>query len=231
MPDTGKIYREEAPTYERLVEREDHEGNLMRALEQIIPLDGIDVVEFGAGTGRLTCMFAPRVKSIRAFDGSRAMLDVAVDKLKALNLTNWRVDVADHSAVPAASGSADLAIAGWTICYAALDHPDNWQESVDKALGEMKRVLRPGGTAIIIETQGTGHETPHPPYLPVFIAYLDYLNDSGFNFTWIRTDYKFESLAEAESLTRFFFGDELAAQVVERKWMILPECTGLWWKR
>ncbi|RAP21073.1 hypothetical protein C2W64_03656 [Brevibacillus laterosporus] len=30
-------------------------------------------------------------------------------------------------------------------------------------MSEIKRVLRPGGTAIIFETMGTGYETPHPP--------------------------------------------------------------------
>ena len=38
-----------------------------------------------------------------------------------------------------------------------------------------------------------------------------------------------QSLDEAEELTRFFFGDELAARVVEKEWLILPECTGIWW--
>ena len=66
--------------------------------------------------------------------------------------------------------------------------------------------------------------------------YYTFLQQAGFSSTWIRTDYRFESLAEAESLTRFFFGDELArtleqqcAAVVENGWVILPECTGIWW--
>ncbi|MCC7207638.1 MAG: class I SAM-dependent methyltransferase, partial [Anaerolineae bacterium] len=50
-----------------------------------------------------------------------------------------------------------------------------------------------------------------------------------FGSTWVRTDYRFASLAEAERLTRFFFGDALADEVVRRKWVTLPECTGLWW--
>ena len=53
---------------------------------------------------------------------------------------------------------------------------------------------------------------------------------SGFAATTIRTDYRFESLVEAETLTRFFFGDGLADQVVEKNWRILPEWTGIWWK-
>ena len=34
----------------------------------------------------------------------------------------------------------------------------------------------------------------------------------------------------AEQLTRFFFGDEMADEVVRQNWVVLPECTGVWWK-
>jgi ubiquinone/menaquinone biosynthesis C-methylase UbiE len=141
---------------------------------------------------------------------------------------NWQLRVADHSHLPVADGTADLALAGWSLCYAALDHPDRWRETVAQALGEMGRVLHPGGTCLIIETLGTGFEMPHPP--EVLKDYLDYLTEAGFQSDWIRTDYRFESLAEAERLIRFFFGDELAAQTVREHWQIVPECTGLWWK-
>jgi hypothetical protein len=45
----------------------------------------------------------------------------------------------------------------------------------------------------------------------------------------IRTDYRFESLAEAEDLMRLFFGDTLADRVASEGLVILPECTGIWW--
>ena len=61
-------------------------------------------------------------------------------------------------------------------------------------------------------------------------AYYAWLEkEQGFRSTWIRTDYQFESLDEAKALTAFFFGDELANDVVKHNWVILPECTGVWW--
>ncbi|MDX1523773.1 MAG: class I SAM-dependent methyltransferase, partial [Anaerolineae bacterium] len=60
--------------------------------------------------------------------------------------------------------------------------------------------------------------------------YYAFLEQSlGFAYTWIRTDFQFESLAEAERLNRFFFGDDLAEQVLKNEWVIVPECTGIWW--
>jgi hypothetical protein len=47
----------------------------------------------------------------------------------------------------------------------------------------------------------------------------------------MRTDYRFESLEEAVELSTFFFGGEMGQQVQKKNWQILPECTGVWWKR
>lgn len=224
------IYANHADQYEALVAREDYQGNILAALQGIRPLAGLDVVEFGAGTGRLTLLLGPLVNSIRVYDGSQHMLDAAISKLRAAGLTNWEAAAADNRAVPAESGSADLTIQGWSFGHFCGWYPDSWREEIGKALAEMKRVLRPGGTIIMLETLGTGRETPQPPTegLAAFYRWLE--NEQGFQASWIRTDYRFESLAEAEKLTRFFFGDELAETVTQQHWDILPECTGIWWR-
>ena len=123
---------------------------------------------------------------------------------------------------------ADVVIAGWSFCYAAIDNGENWQTGLEKALSEVERVLRPNGILILIDSLGTGFETPHRP--EVLENYLDYLDKNAFSSTWIRTDYKFEDLEEAKALTSFFFGEEPLLMWKEEKGVILPECTGLWWK-
>ncbi|MBA3871378.1 MAG: class I SAM-dependent methyltransferase [Anaerolineae bacterium] len=231
MPDHFEtIYASKADQYEALIQREDYDGHILNMMQVIRPLIGIDVVEFGAGTGRLTLMMAPLVKSLCAYEGSQHMLDVAIGKLKSTGLKNWQAQIADNRAIPAESASADLAIEGWSFGHLVGWYPDRWREEADKAINEMKRVLRRGGTIIMLETMGTGRETPFPPTpgLADFYAWLE--GDRGFKSTTIRTDYKFMSLAEAEQLTRFFFGDDLADEVVRKNWVILPECTGVWWK-
>jgi ubiquinone/menaquinone biosynthesis C-methylase UbiE len=228
MPEHQEIYDRYAREYEALVSREDHRGNILPALDRICPLAGLDVVELGAGTGRLTCLLAPVVKSITALDASSHMLGLAARKLRKSGPQNWAVAAADHRALPLAACVADLALAGWSIAYLVTWHPETWQVELSRALGEMRRVLRPGGTLILVETLGTGHETPQAP--DVLSAYYAYLHEAGFAATWIRTDYRFESLAEAEALTRFFFGPEMADEVVSKEWVVLPECTGIWWR-
>ena len=228
MSDYQEIYSQRADEYELLVSREDYQENIFAALSQIRPLGGLDVVELGAGTGRLTCMLAPVVRTIQAYDASGHMLEVAVARLRKSGLHNWRTAVADHRALPVGDQVADLVISGWSIVYTVVWYQETWRRELGRALAEMKRVLRPGGTMIILETLGTGYETPTPPdEMRAYYAYLE--EEAGFSSTWMRTDYRFESLEEAEALTRFFFGDALAEKVASENLVVLPECTGIWW--
>ena len=223
------IYQSDAERYEVLISREDHQGNIPRALDEIINVDSLDIVDLGAGTGRLTVMLAPRAKSISSLDISDHMLDVTRARLKILGLNNWRVDVADHRTVPLPDDSVDLVVSGWSVSYLAVWNPDTWRAELEKWLEEMKRILRPGGHIVLFESLGTGNESPIR--LPHLETYYPWLDEIGFQNKWIRTDYRFESLYEAVELAGFFFGDQMADQVRERGNVILPECTGVWWKK
>jgi ubiquinone/menaquinone biosynthesis C-methylase UbiE len=227
MPDCGVIYAQHADKYEELVAREDYQGNIQRKLAGIRALDGLVVFELGAGTGRLTRQMAARADCVYACDGSHHMLDVAADMIKEAGLRNCHLAVADHRALPVRDGVADVVVSGWSICYTVVWHPRVWQRELGLTLAEMRRVLRPGGTMIILETLGTDQETPHPP--EELVPYYRYLSEMGFQYTWIRTDYRFESRVEAEALTRFFFGQPMAGKELDDGRTILPECTGIWW--
>ncbi len=230
MIDYRRIYSQEAAKYDLLVTREDYCCHIRPAIAAIRPLEGLEVIELGAGTGRLTRLLAADVGMIAAFDISHHMLGVARSRLVRGGWHNWTLSVADNRQLPVRSAVADMAIAGWTLGHFTGWYGNNWQEEIDRAVNEMVRVLRPGGMLIILETLGTGRETPLPPTQGL-ADYYDYLESSqGFYSTWIRTDYRFGSLEEAEELTRFFFGRELADWLGKERNLILPECTGIWWK-
>ncbi len=136
--------------------------------------------------------------------------------------------MADHRQLPVDDGSADLIVSGWSVAYLAVWNPDSWRAELEKWMTEMKRVLKPGGQIILFESLGTGNESPVK--LEHLANYYPWLDETGFQHKWIRTDYQFESLDEAEYLSRFFFGDELGDKVRQNNWVILPECTGVWWR-
>src|SRR5919109_4013867 len=144
-----KIYQSDGDRYEALISREDYQGNIPRAIDVIINVDGLDVLDLGAGTGRLTLMLAPRAKSIRAFDASAEMLRVCRERLAKSGLSNWQVDVADHRQLPVPDHSADLVVSGWSVSYLAVWNQENGEAELDNWLTEMKRVLRKAGTIIL----------------------------------------------------------------------------------
>ena len=224
-----KIYQSEGDRYEALISREDYQGHIPRAIDEIVNVDGLDVIDLGAGTGRLTLLLAPRAKSIRAFDASAEMLRICRGRLLASRLSNWQVQVADHRQLPLQDHSADLAVSGWSVSYLAVWNQEDGPAELDKWLAEMKRVLRQDGMIILFESLGTGNDSP--VRLEHVESTYQWLDANGFENKWIRTDYKFESIEEAIELSRFFFGDELGDKVQRNHWVILPECTGVWWKR
>ncbi|MRR32287.1 class I SAM-dependent methyltransferase [bacterium] len=229
MPDHPEIYRSQAEQYEALVSREDYQGNLLPALLKITSFNDKRVVEFGAGTGRLTIQIAPLVKSIQAFDISQHMLDLAAQKLTKSGLTNWHIQTADHRFIPAADRSAEVILSGWSVCYVVVDHPKGWQAEIDKVLAEMDRILVPGGKIILIETLGTGFEQPTPP--DHLVEYYAHLESQGFSRSWVRTDYRFENIKIARDLSKFFFGNAMLEKIVsDTRGITLPECTGIWSK-
>ena len=222
-----KIYQTDGDRYEALIAREDYQGNIIRALDEIVKADGLDVLDLGAGTGRLAVMLAPRVKSMRAFDVAEEMLRVCRERLEASGLSNWQVEVADHRSIPVDDHSVDLVVSGWSVAYLYVWNPESWRVELEKWLGEMKRVLRPGSYIVLFESLGTGYESPiHLEHLKDYYPWLD---EVGFQNKWIRTDLKFESLEEAVELSGFFFGDEFGDKVRQNNWIVLPECTGVWW--
>lgn len=225
------IYREHADEYDRLVNAEDCDHQLLPAIEHLAPLKAASVLEVGAGTGRVTRLLVANGARVMGVDQSAAMLTVARKHLAAINNSGWPLACADGFSVPVASGWADLAIAGWVFGHQREWNPSGWQKSVKTGLDEMARALKPGGVLIIIETLGTGSETPAPPTLGLAEYYQWLETAQGFTRESLRTDYQFTTIDEAATVTGFFFGEDFATRVQRESWLRVPECTGLWWKR
>ncbi|MEL6308405.1 MAG: methyltransferase domain-containing protein [Chloroflexota bacterium] len=225
------IYNTQASQYERLIAREDQRGNIFQTIMEIHPFSGTTVVECGTGTGRLTRIMSVLVESIHSFDVAFHMLREGQRVLHETGMENWSFSQADNTALPVADNTADIVIEGWSFGHVMGWHPDDWQARVDAMLSEMQRVAKPDGTLILLETMGTGNRKPQPPNPELATLYQYWEEQHGFEYQWIRTDYQFESIEEADELIRFFFGDDMADELVAGKNIIVPECTGVWSKR
>jgi ubiquinone/menaquinone biosynthesis C-methylase UbiE len=144
---------------------------------------------------------------------------------------NWEVGVADNANLPVPNDAADLAVAAWTYGHQTVWNEHGWKEPIQRPIREMLRVLRPHGAAIVIETLGTGHAVPLDPPMPLARYYALLTDEFLFARQWIRTDYEFPSMTDGVRLVRFFFGEERASQFATAGNVLLPECTGLWWRK
>jgi SAM-dependent methyltransferase len=112
-------------------------------LEAAGPLDGVDVLELGCGTGDLTLRLLQRGANVTALDLSPASIAVA-ERRVARFLPDASVDLRVASAEDTGleDEAFDLVLGKWV-----LHHLD-----LARALPEIKRLLRPGGSGAFVET-------------------------------------------------------------------------------
>lgn len=225
MPDHENIYSKQAQLYERLICRQ---PSLLPAIRTVLPVEGLHMVDAGAGTGRLSAVLAPYAETLAAFDRYEPMLHLTEAKLAALLPPDrFLCAVADHRQLPLPDAGADLVTAGWSVCYlASCNHPD-WSRSLEETLAEFRRILRPGGTIILFETMGTGTDGPEAP--DFLVPYYRALEETyGFTYSLLPMPYTFDSVQEAAELTELFFGEEVSQRVKSQDWRIVPEWAGMW---
>jgi ubiquinone/menaquinone biosynthesis C-methylase UbiE len=99
-----------------------------------------DVLEVAVGTGLNLPFFAPDVR-LTAIDLSPGMLDIARKRAADVG-RNVDLREGDAHNLPFPDGSFDSVVCTLSLC----NIPD-----VDRAVAEMKRVLRPGGRVVLVD--------------------------------------------------------------------------------
>lgn len=112
-----------------------------RYRSQVVPLARGTVLEIGAGSGLNFQFYGAPVERLYALDPSEELLGMARKRAAEATVP---VEFLLHSGeeIPLADRSCDTVVTTWTLCTI----PDPV-----KALGEMKRVLKPSGTLLFAE--------------------------------------------------------------------------------
>mmetsp|Transcript_8342 Transcript_8342/g.18170 ORF Transcript_8342/g.18170 Transcript_8342/m.18170 type:complete len:285 (+) Transcript_8342:201-1055(+) len=235
--------------YDVLSNFQDYQGAISSFIHNMCPLNrGMAVLDLGAGTGKLTRLVAPLVSYVLALDRAELMLRTAERSLQvSKSLVGFAV--ADIRNLPCRSGVFDLVLVGWTLSSLKSEFEEwyedgsaggTWRAELDSALAEVDRALKPGGVAIIFESQGTASSIPSRQGSWLYA----HLRQRGYREQLIRTDYKFPSKAVALETLLHFFGkgaskraaailspEEDPAEKIPDEGCIIPECTGVWWRR
>jgi SAM-dependent methyltransferase len=114
-----------------------------------VPLAAMTVLDAGCGTGNYAQALLPRVARVVAVDRSAGMLEVASGKLGAAiaadQVALHRSDLAD---LPLADGAVDGVMVNQVLHHLGDDAAAGWPAH-RRVLGELARVLRPGGILVI----------------------------------------------------------------------------------
>jgi len=130
--------------YDRWASIYDREANPLIALEEPVvrealgEVGGLSVLDLGCGTGRHSVWLANAGATVTGVDFSEGMLEAARRKPGAGAVRFLAHDL--HQPLPFAGGSFDLVVSGLV-----LEH----LEELDAFFAEARRVLRPGGRAVV----------------------------------------------------------------------------------
>jgi ubiquinone/menaquinone biosynthesis C-methylase UbiE len=98
--------------------------------------------DLGTGTGRMLELLSGHYRRAIGIDSSREMIAVARAKLAAASIGNAQVRLGDIANLDPAMGRADLIVIHQVLHY--FDDPG-------RLLGEVRKVLRPGGELLIVD--------------------------------------------------------------------------------
>ena len=138
------------------------------------------VGDLGCGTGQLTDTVAPYVKQVIAVDSSADMLDAA--RARVGSARNVDLRQGDLENLPIAPGELDAAMMSLVLHYAP---------SPAKALGEVARVLRPGGRVLVVDMLPHEREEYQQQMGHVWLGFSDkqitrFLTGAGFSDVRVR---------------------------------------------
>lgn len=99
------------------------------------------VLEVGIGSGINLPLYGPSVRTVIGLDPSPELLRMARDRAASAPVPVELLE-ASAEAVPLEAASIDTVVTTWTLCTIPDAH---------RALAELRRVLKPGGTLLFVE--------------------------------------------------------------------------------
>ena len=133
---------------------------LSEALLKILNYD--TVADLGAGEGTLAQLLAQRAKKVIAIDHSPKMVEFGTRLAKEHGLPNLEYRLGDIEEIPIDDHAVDL-----VIFSQALHHANQ----PPKALSEARRIVKPGGTLVILDLLGHSFDKARELYADIWLGF------------------------------------------------------------
>ncbi|WP_116112507.1 class I SAM-dependent methyltransferase [Austwickia chelonae] len=195
----------------------DPEGLILSALCRLHPPEGQHLLDLGCGTGFHLPAFASLVGPTGHVTGvephpplvSEARRRVALDP-RGPAAAPMSVLVGAAQDIPLPENSVDIVHARWAYFFGPGCEP---------GLAELARVLRPGGSAFLIDndasrsTFGSWFRREHPNYDPIEIE--NFWKRRGFTAERVTMRWQMHDRADFEAVVRIEFSPRIAANILE----------------
>ena len=195
-------------TYEIENRAADPDGRIEAAMSAIAPWEGRAVLDVGCGTGYHLPRFAVTAATVTGVEPHADL--VALARRRTRSLANVSVLHATAQSLPLPSGSVDVAHARWAYFFGPGCEP---------GLAELERVLRRGGTAFVIDNDGSrstfgawfrrGYPHLDPPEV-----IERFWSMRGWTRTPIDMGWRFASRADLEAVVRIEFKPDVAETIL-----------------
>jgi ubiquinone/menaquinone biosynthesis C-methylase UbiE len=113
--------------------------------QAIASTPGAEVLDLGCGAGHASFAVAAHARSVVAYDIAEPMLATVAAAARDKGLANIRAQQGPAEQLPFADASFD-----WVVSRFSAHH---WRD-LPRALGEVRRVLKPGGRVLFIDVAG-----------------------------------------------------------------------------
>lgn len=213
-------------TYEVENRAIDPEGNLEAAMRELADWAGRDVLDLGCGTGFHLPRFALDARSVVGVEPHPALTALARRRTRRL----LHVSVLDGSAqtVPLPDASVDVVHVRWAYFFGPGCEP---------GLAELDRVVRRGGTAFVIDNDGSRSTFGRwfrrgYPHLPTPGEIERFWSSRGWTRDPVDIGWSFGSRGDFERAVRIEFDPATAAAIIaEHEGAEVDYAVNLWWRR
>jgi SAM-dependent methyltransferase len=204
----------------------DRAGSVETAMRGIADWAGCSVLDIGCGTGFHLPRFAPAAASVFGVEPHPPLAAIARRRVRRLD--NVTVLEGAAAALPLPDSSIDVAHARWAYFFGPGCEP---------GLVELDRVMRPGGTAFVIDndptrsTFGEWFRRGFPEVDP--IAVEQFWTGLGWERERLLVGWEFEGREDFGAVVQIELPTALAAEVLDEH----LDATGvdyavnLWWRR
>ena len=211
-------------TYELENHAADPDGRLWSTLRSLAPWAGRDVLDLGCGTGFHLPRFAETARSVVGVEPHPDL--VALARRRTRRLGNVSVAQGVAQAIPLPDASVDVVHVRWAYFFGPGSEP---------GLAEVERVVRRGGTALVIDndatrsTFGRWFRRGYPEVDPTAVE--RFWSRHGWSRTPVDMGWRFASREDLEAVVRIEFPPEVAEEVLAgHAGLEVDYAVNVWWK-